>query len=143
MSNVGIIFLIDERERCKLINIVGQIMLYVNNQDESLKFWTEKAGFSLISEENNGQGMKWFVIAPTKDAQTSIVLHNKELVAKMSPGVNLETPSLLFFSKDFDQLYQDFSDKNITLGEIVNVPGERVFNFADNEENYFAVVEKK
>ena len=40
-----------EMERSELINIVGQIMLYVNNQDESLKFWTEKAGFSVISEE--------------------------------------------------------------------------------------------
>ncbi len=130
-------------ERSELINIVGQIMLYVNNQDESLKFWTEKAGFSVISENDNGQGMKWFEIAPTKDVQTSIVLHNKELVAKMSPEVNLETPSLLFFTKDLDQLYKDFSDKNITVGEIVNVPEGRVFNFADNEENYFAVVEKK
>ena len=132
-----------EMERSELINIVGQIMLYVNNQDESLKFWTEKAGFSVISENDNGQGMKWFEIAPTKDVQTSIVLHNKELVAKMSPEVNLETPSLLFFTKDLDQLYKDFSDKNITVGEIVNVPEGRVFNFADNEENYFAVVEKK
>ena len=70
-------------ERSRLINIVGQIMLYVNNQDESLKFWTEKVGFSVISEEDNGQGMKWFEIAPTKDAETSFVFHNKELVAKM------------------------------------------------------------
>lgn len=40
-----------------MINKVGQIMLYVNNQDESLKFWTEKFGFSVISEEDNGQGL--------------------------------------------------------------------------------------
>ncbi|WP_028392206.1 VOC family protein [Bacillus cihuensis] len=125
-----------------MINILGQVMLYVNNQDESLKFWTEKAGFYLVSEEDNGQGMKWFEIAPTKDAQTSIVLHNKELVAKMSPGVNLETPSLMFFSDNLDKLYKDFTDKYITVGEIVNVPEGKVFNFADNEENYFAVVEK-
>ncbi|MEH7504639.1 VOC family protein [Neobacillus drentensis] len=126
-----------------MINIVGQIMLYVNNQEESLKFWTEKAGFSLISEQDNGQGMKWFEIAPTKDAQTSIVLHNKELVAQFSPEVNLGTPSLLFFTKDLDQMYKDFSDKNITVGEVVNVPEGRVFNFADDEGNYFAIVEKK
>jgi lactoylglutathione lyase len=87
--------------------------------------------------------MKWYEIAPTKNAQTSIVLHNKELVSKMSPEVNLGTPSLLFFSEDLDQLYKDFSDKNITVGEIVIVPEGRVFNFADNEGNYFAVVEKK
>lgn len=129
--------------RSKLINILGQVMLYVNNQDESLQFWTEKAGFSLLSKEDNGEGMKWFVVAPTNDAQTSIVLHNKELVAKMSPGVNLETPSLMFFSENIDKLYNDFSEKNITVGEIVKMPGGRVFNFADNEENYFAVMEKK
>ena len=28
-----------------MINKVGQIMLYVNNQDEAVKFWTEKVGF--------------------------------------------------------------------------------------------------
>ena len=130
-------------ESGKLNNILGQVMLYVNNQDESLKFWTEKAGFSVISKEDDGQGMKWFEIAPTKDAQTRIVLHNKELVAKVSPEVNLGTPSLLFFSDNLDQLYKDFQDKKIAVGEIVNVPEGRVFNFADNEENYFAVVEKK
>jgi lactoylglutathione lyase len=129
--------------RSKLINILGQVMLYVNNQDESLQFWTEKAGFTLLSKEDNGEGMKWFVVAPTNDAQTSIVLHNKELVAKMSAGVNLETPSLMFFSENLDKLYNDFSEKNITVGEIVKMPGGRVFNFADNEENYFAVMEKK
>jgi lactoylglutathione lyase len=117
-------------------------MLYVNNQEESVKFWSEKAGFSVLSEHDNG-AMKWFVIAPSKDAQTSIVLHNKELVAKFSPGVNLETPSLMFFTKDLDQLYNDYKDKNITVGEIVNIPDGRVFNFADNEDNYFAVTEIK
>jgi lactoylglutathione lyase len=127
----------------ELINVVGQIMLYVNNQEESLKFWTEKAGFSIISENDNGQGMKWFEIAPTKDAQTTIVLHDREVVAKFSPGVNLDTPSLLFYTKDLDQLYTDYQAKNITVGEIVTMPTGRVFNFADDEENYFAVVEKK
>jgi lactoylglutathione lyase len=125
-----------------MINIVGQIMLYVNNQEESVKFWTEKAGFTVLSENDNG-AMKWFVIAPSKDAQTSIVLHNKEVVAKFSPELNFGTPSLMFFTKDLDQLYKDFTDKNITVGEIVDIPGGRVFNFADNEENYFAVTEIK
>ncbi len=65
-------------------------MLYVNNQDEALQFWTEKVGFSVISEEDNGQGMRWIEIAPTKEAETSIILHNKELIAKMQPELNLE-----------------------------------------------------
>ncbi|MFJ5624447.1 VOC family protein [Peribacillus loiseleuriae] len=126
-----------------MINKLGQIMLYVNNQDESVKFWIEKVGFSVISEEDNGQGLRWIEIAPTKETETSFVLHNKELIAKMQPELNLGTPSLMFYSENLEQLYKDFSDKNITVGEIVNMPSGRVFNFADNENNYFAIMEKK
>lgn len=60
----------------------------------------------------------------------------------MQPELNLNTPSLLFFSDDLDRLYKDFSDKNITVGELVNIPSGRVFNFTDNEGNYFAVMGK-
>jgi lactoylglutathione lyase len=126
-----------------MINKVGQIMLYVNNQEEAVKFWTEKMGFTVISDEGNGQGMRWIEIAPTKEVETSIILHNKELVAKMSPGLNLGTPSLMFFSENLDKLHNDLSSNNITVGEIVNMPSGRVFNFADSEENYFAVMEKR
>lgn len=125
-----------------MINKVGQIMLYVNNQDEAVNFWTEKIGFSIISEENNGQGMRWIEIAPAKGVETSIILHNKEFVAKMSPGLNLGTPSLLFFSENIDELRSHLSNQNIKVGEIVSMPSGRVFNFADNEENYFAAMEK-
>ncbi|WGU95993.1 VOC family protein [Paenibacillus dendritiformis] len=126
-----------------MIHKVGQIMLYVNNQDEAVKFWTEKVGFRVISEENNGQGMRWIEIAPTEGAETSIILHNKEFVAKMSPGLNLGTPSLLFFTENLDELYTEFSTKNIKVGDIIDMPSGRVFNFADDEDNYFAVMEKK
>lgn len=125
-----------------LINIVGQIMLYVNNQDEALKFWTEKVGFSVIADDSE-HGMRWIEIAPTKDTETSIILHNKELVAKMSPELDLGTPSLMFFSDKFEQLHSDLINKNVTVGEIMDMPSGRVFNFADSENNYFAVMKKR
>lgn len=124
-----------------MISKVGQIMVYVNNQDQAVKFWTEMVGFQVIAEENNGE-MRWIEIAPTKEAETSIILHNKELVAKMSPGMNLGTPSLMFFTEHFDALHSHLTSHNITVGEVVNLPSGRVFNFADYEENYFAVMEK-
>jgi lactoylglutathione lyase len=125
-----------------MISKVGQIMLYVNNQDEAVNFWIEKVGFTVIGEEDNGQGMRWIEIAPTKDAETSIVLHNKELIAKMEPELNLGTPSLMLFSNNLDELHNSLSNNNITVGQIVEMPSGRVFNFADHEGNYFAVMEK-
>ncbi|MFE8701491.1 VOC family protein [Cytobacillus sp. FJAT-54145] len=126
-----------------MINRVGQIMLYVNNQDEAVNFWTEKVGFHVVSEEDNGLGMRWIEIAPSRDAETSIILHNKEWVAKMSPGLNLGTPSLMFFTENLERLYNELSSKSIKVGDIVEMPSGKVFNFADNEENYFAVMEKR
>ncbi len=46
------------KEVKKMINKVGQIMLYVNDQDAALRFWTEKVGLTIVSEEDNGQGMR-------------------------------------------------------------------------------------
>ncbi|MFF3024690.1 VOC family protein [Gottfriedia sp. NPDC057948] len=105
--------------------------------------WTEKVGLSIISDNNNGQGMRWIEVAPSKNAETSIVLHNKELISQIQPSLNLGTPSLMFFTNKLDEMYSDLTNKNVTVGEIVEMPNGRVFNFADDEQNYFAVMEKK
>ncbi|SEO03187.1 lactoylglutathione lyase [Paenibacillus sp. OV219] len=125
-----------------LISKVGQIMVYVNNQDAAKEFWTEKLGFVVISEMDNGEGFRFIEVAPSQQSETSIVLHNKEFVAKMSPELNLGTPSLMFNSDNLDQFYSDLKNKNVTVGELVTMPFGRCFNFADDESNYFAVMEK-
>jgi len=127
----------------KMITNLGQVMVYVQNQEETAKFWTEKFGFHVISEQELGEGIKAIELAPSPNAETSIVLHNKEFVASMNPDMNLGTPSLMFVTENLDQLYADYKNKNVTVGEIVQLPGARVFNFADNEQNYFAVMEKE
>ncbi|MGG0452373.1 VOC family protein [Priestia megaterium] len=124
-----------------MIKKVGQIMVYVNDQDQAVKFWTEKMGFQVMSEQNNEQGMKWIELAPVGGAETTIILHNKQLIAKMQPELNVGTPSLLFFTENVDELYSDLTAKGVTVGEIVSMPSGRVFNFSDSEDNYFAVME--
>lgn len=126
-----------------MISKLGQVMIYVNDQDESVKFWTERVGFVVVSEADNGQGMKWIEIAPSLQAGTSLVLHNKALVAEMQPDMNLGTPSLMFFASELEQLYTSFKEKGITVGDLVTMPGGKVFNFADKENNYFAIMEQQ
>ncbi|MFJ8264010.1 VOC family protein [Rummeliibacillus sp. NPDC094406] len=125
-----------------MIQQLGQVMIYVDNQDAAKSFWTEKVGFTVRSEENNGQ-FRMIEIAPTSDAETSFVLQNKQLVAQMEPNLNLGTPSLMFFTDDVESLYEEFKAKEITVGDLVEIPSGKVFNFADDENNYFAVMEKK
>lgn len=124
-----------------MISKVGQVMLYVNNQDEALDFWANKLGFSVVADEN-AHGMRWIEITPAQGAQTSIILHNKKTVENMSPGLNLGTPSLMFFTENVEELHRKFTGQNIIVGDITDMPSGKVFNFADNEDNYFAVMEK-
>ena len=126
-----------------MINKLGQVMVYVVDQDKAVKFWTEKAGFTVIADEGSkDQGMRWIEIAPSRDAATTIVLHDKEVVSKMSPELELGTPSLMFYTDGVDQLYADFKEKGVVTGELVDMGVGRSFNFADDEGKYFAVMER-
>ena len=50
---------------------------------------------------------------------------------------------IMFYTNELDGLYRSLADKGVTVGEIVELPTARIFNFADDEDNYFAVMEKK
>lgn len=123
-----------------VIHQLGQVMLYVNDQEQAKAFWTEKLGFEVLSDIDNG--MRIITITPNDDTQTSIVLHDKKKIEEMSPQLNLSTPSLMFYAHNLDALYEEFQAKGITVGELVNMPFGKVFNFADDEGNYFAITEK-
>ncbi|MEK4386795.1 VOC family protein [Solibacillus sp. FSL W7-1464] len=123
-----------------MIEQLGQVMLYVEDQEQSKNFWTENLGFTVVSDINNG--MRIITIAPKDETQTTIVLHDKKKIEEMSPELNLSTPSLMFYAQNLEELYEDFKAKGITVGEFMKMPFGKVFNFADDEENYFAVMEK-
>lgn len=56
-------------------------------------------------------------------------------------GISTTTPSLIFATTQFDHLYDRLKYNQNTVGDIMDLPMGRVFNFADAENNYFAVKE--
>ncbi|MGX7244704.1 VOC family protein [Enterococcus quebecensis] len=114
-----------------------KIMLYVTNVEESSKFW-QKIGF-VEKERDEVDGTLVVEIAPSEDADTSIVLYDLEFIQQHSPEVAGNTPSLMFFADDVMKLYKNMKDAGVRVGELVQLPTGLVFNFADNDENYFAV----
>ncbi|WP_150275286.1 VOC family protein [Paenibacillus tepidiphilus] len=126
-----------------MIQQIGQVMLYMEDQDRALRFWRDKVGFAVVSEMDQGEGLRWIEIAPQAGAQTTFVLQNKKWVEQYEPDLNTGTPSILFYSDNVDGLYASFQEKGITVGDLVEMAGSRVFNFADDENNYFAVIEKR
>ncbi|EDO1365991.1 VOC family protein [Listeria monocytogenes] len=125
-----------------MIEKIGQVMLYVENQEAVRDFWVEKLDFVVVSEEVINGEIQWIEIAPTKGVETTFVLQNKKKVAEMNPEMNLGTPSILLFGNNVAELYEEYKNKGITIGDLVDLPMGRVFNFSDNEGNYFAICEK-
>lgn len=125
-----------------MIHKLGQVMLYVEDLDKAKTFWTEKLDFTVLNDKVEDQGLHRIEVVP-KNAGTSLVLTDKNFVAEMEPEMNLSTPSLMFFTDDIEGLYSEMSENNISLGDLVTLSsGEKVFNFSDDENNYFAVMEK-
>lgn len=125
-----------------MIEQVGRIMLYVDNQEEAKDFWTQQVGFTVM-EDQTENGIRWIEIVPSKDAQTSFILHNKKIISELEPELTLTTPSLMFYTLNVEELYDTFTQKGITVGEMTITPSGKGFNFTDRENNYFVVVERK
>ncbi|WP_370362763.1 VOC family protein [Kurthia sp. Dielmo] len=117
---------------------LAQLMLYVENQKEIRDFWVKHFDFVVKNEVMNGD-MYMIELSPHANAETTIILHNREQIMKMSPELDMTTPSLLFATSDLEKLHARLVAANVTVGEIVDMPGYRVFNFADPENHYFAV----
>ncbi|MDE9830868.1 VOC family protein [Staphylococcus delphini] len=121
-----------------MIQRLQEVMLYVQDQEKAKQFWTSYFDFQVASDEIF-QGMRVITLKPTDAAQTAIVLQDKAKVEAMGMGVNTGTPSLMFGTTDIDALYDDLKSKGIQVGEKMTLPTGTVFNFADDENNYFAV----
>ncbi|RGW13821.1 VOC family protein [Enterococcus asini] len=114
-----------------------QVMLYVADVAAAGAFW-ESLGF-VILEESEADGTLVLEIAPSTESNLHLVLYDLNYVQSHSPEVNIAAPSILFTATDVLDLYQRMKVLNVTLGEMVQLGEQLIFNFADPEGNYFAV----
>jgi lactoylglutathione lyase len=124
-----------------MVNKIGKITLYVNNQEEAKTFWTEKVGFVVKFEQQMGPNMKWLEVAPSQDEFTTFVLYDKKMMQSQNPNMNVGHPSILLSTTDIEKTYQEMKDKGITVGELNKMPYGSMFNFMDLDGNSFIVRE--
>jgi catechol 2,3-dioxygenase-like lactoylglutathione lyase family enzyme len=62
-----------------LITHVNTVTVYVDDQDSSLEFWTDKVGFVARKSEPMGPDARWIEVGP-EDAQTCLVLYSKSMM---------------------------------------------------------------
>lgn len=113
-------------------------MLYVDDTEAAMTFWTEKMGF-VITDQADSEGFKSFEVAPSLDSATKFGIHNKDMVAQANPGMNVDFPSLLFEADDLEAEYKTLTENGVATNPIMEYQGMVHFTFQDNEGNYIAV----
>lgn len=126
-----------------MINKIGKITLYVNDQAAAKKFWTEKAGFVVRLEQPMGPGMTWLEVAPDSESSTTFVLYSKAAMAAQNPATNLGHPSILLSTTDIDRTYNELKENAVEVGPLMDMPYGRMFDFKDQDGNNFMLREDK
>ncbi|HAK43118.1 MAG TPA: glyoxalase [Clostridium sp.] len=126
-----------------MINKIGKITLYVNNQEEAKSFWIEKLGFVVKFEQAMGPNMKWLEVGPSEEEFTTFVLYDKNLMIAQNPKANVTHPSILLSTKDIESAYSEMKKKSVKVGELMNMPYGKMFSFGDQDGNEYLLREDK
>ncbi|MBL4933277.1 VOC family protein [Clostridium paridis] len=126
-----------------MINKIGKITLYVNNQEDAKKFWTEKMNFVVKFEQAMGPNMKWIEVGPSADEFTTFVLYDKNAMKAQNPSTSVEHPSVLLSTTDIEATYNKMKENGVEVAELMSMPYGKMFSFKDQDGNQFIVREDK
>ena len=116
-----------------MINKIGKITLYVNNQEEAKKFWTETLEWVVKFEQAMGPNMKWLEVAPSQTEFTTFVLYDKNLMKTQNPAANVSHPSVLLSTTNIESAYDNMKSKGVHVGELMIMPYGKMFSFKDQD----------
>lgn len=126
-----------------MINKIGKITIYVENQEKAKEFWTEKVGFIVKAENPMGPNMTWLEVGPSEDEFTTFVLYEKKLMKAQNPDTNTGHPSVLLSTNNIDETYNKLKEKNVKVDELMKMPYGSMFTFYDQDGNQYLVREDR
>lgn len=124
-----------------MINKIGKVTVYVDDQLQAKKFWLEKIGFELKLEQPMGPNATWMEVGPSGD-DTTIILYSKSLMEKQKPS-KVAHPSVLFSTTDIDTAYEKMQQNDVKVGELMKMPYGNMFTFYDQDGNEYLLREDK
>jgi lactoylglutathione lyase len=116
---------------------VGFVVLYVNESEACLRFWTEQVGM-VEKGRNEAAG---FVIPKVgfADQPFALQLVPRDLMKDNPDNLDLATPSICFQSSDLEATRAGLVERGVNATEVGDHHGMRNFAFCDNEGRWFAV----
>lgn len=124
-----------------MINHIGKITIYVENQQEARNFWVDKVGFVVRQEQKMGSGFTWLEVAPSKEAVTTLILYEKQVMLSQNKNANVSHPNVLLSCSDIENTYETLKGNGVEVGELQNMPYGKMFLFKDQDKNQYVIRE--
>jgi len=124
-----------------MINKVGKITIYVNDQEQAKNFWLN-LDFVLKFEQQMGPNATWIEVGPSEEEFTTLVLYSKSLMETQDP-TKVAHPSILFSTKDIESAYEKMKQNEVEVGEMLRMPFGTMFTFKDQDGNEYLLREDK
>lgn len=120
------------------ITKVGRVMVPVSDQDDAIRFYTTKLGFSVVMDVPFGDGERWVEVAPPGGgAAVALVPPQGDYQPGRMTGIALE-------STDPAADQAELRDQGVDVdAEMMGGDGEvpPLFFFRDNDKNHLMIVQ--
>lgn len=123
-----------------MINKIGKITVYVQDQEQAKEFWLKKLGFVLKLEQPMGPNASWIEVGPSGDEFTTLVLYSKSAMEQHQPS-KVAHPSILFSTTDIESAYEKMNQNGVKVGEMLRMPFGTMFTFYDQDGNEYLLRE--
>ncbi len=112
---------------------------FVEDQDEALRFYTEKLGLKKTADEQFGPENRWLTVAPEQDDTVEIVLEHPDWAedeAEIDRRTALigDQPALAFTVDDCHATYETLIDRGV---DFVTEPQERPYGIEAVAEDLY------
>ena len=126
-----------------MIDCVGTVCVFVDNQDRAKEFYTNKLGFELRTDQplSPGAANRWVAVAP-KSAVTEIILYKVDENWEHYKGIVGKSQAITLNVTNMDAVYKDLKAKSV---EFVSEPDPQPWGtcatIRDSEGNHLLLVQ--
>lgn len=125
-----------------MINKIGKVTVYVEDQEQAKDFWINKLGFVLKFEQPIGPDASWIEVGPSEEEFSTVVLYSKPMMEKQQPS-KIAHPSILFSTSDIESSYEKMKKNGVSVENILEMPFGTMFKFFDQDGNEYILREDK
>ena len=128
-----------------MIEKIGHITILVKDQDDALKFYTEKLGFKKCQDTTFGEGMRWVTVAPKRQPDLEITFVKADSREKLK-SLGKQAGDHVFLTLETDNCHRDYETMKAKGVKFIGEPTKQPYGtevvFEDLYANLFDLIQR-